>query len=164
MRTVRCGGRLGGVCPGGVCLGVSAQGGVSTHGGVYLGVCLPDTPLHGQNDRHVEKHYFAATTLQMVIMSTLYYYIYLSVAHPGFSKGALGAPTPKVGRLIYSFTENCMKMKECGPHERGRESPGASWDPPLFVLFFFICTIVPQKSYLSLACNSQFLKAKRYQK
>ena len=89
MRTVRCISRLlgavsarGGVCPGGVgCLpggmsarGVSAQGdacvcpgggiclGVSAQGGVY------QTP---PMNRHLWKHYLAATTLQTAINDNL---------------------------------------------------------------------------------------------
>ena len=47
-----------------------------------------------------------------------------AVADLGFSPG--GAPTPKVGVLIYYFAENCMKMKEFGP-----PGGGASLAPPL---------------------------------
>ena len=74
MRTVRCSGRplRGGVCPGGVCLGgclprgiclggVSARG-CLPRGCVCLGVCLPDPPPCGKNDRHVWKHNLSATT------------------------------------------------------------------------------------------------------
>ena len=43
MRTVRCSGRLGGVCLGGVCPGlcVSLEWGVCPEGGVFLEGCLP---------------------------------------------------------------------------------------------------------------------------
>ena len=49
MRTVSCCDRLGGVLPmGGVCLGVSTQGGC--------------TPPCEQNDWQVQKHYLSATS------------------------------------------------------------------------------------------------------
>ena len=65
----------GGLCPGRVSvgMGVSVQGGsLSGGGGVsvwWRGVSLSETPLPPceQNHRHVQKHYFAATSLWAVI-------------------------------------------------------------------------------------------------
>ena len=48
-----------------------------------------------------------------VVHLQLIFFVFLSVADPGFSPG--GAPTPKSAIIFQFFAENCMKMKEFGP-------------------------------------------------
>ena len=68
---------LGGVCPGGCLPGGSAQGEYLPKGG-----CLADTPLCGQNDRRLWKHYLATTTLRTVISaSSLWQRTWMTVDH-----------------------------------------------------------------------------------
>ena len=56
----------GGVCPGGVCRGGCLPGEVSEQGGCVSQYALGSPPVNIMHDRHLWKHYLAATSLQMV--------------------------------------------------------------------------------------------------
>ena len=53
-----------------------------------------------------------------------------------FPQGA--APTPKIAIIFHFLAENCMKMKEFGPHGGGHASLVPPLDPPMVMYIILI--------------------------